>query len=243
MLESALHQAQGLIQLGLGAAHTRLIGVCSHGSRQGELPLLWGLCSHWVAQGERVLVLEGHVPESPTQPGLLGCLRAGAMEGDADTLDPAWQVWAAAQGLASLTPGPAAVATLFAHLSGFDVVLIYAPVASLVRTLAHTGLAPLLVLANPAVAPLPTYEAAKQLIAQAGLRATVANIAPPCALQRASSPAQVIQNCSQRFLGTDLPVVTLHLRDSRNGHDLDRLATRLLEQALSPDWAAGARVH
>lgn len=243
MLDSPLHQAQGLVQIGLAAARTHLLGVCSHGNRRGELPLLWGLCQHWVAQGERVLVLEAHVRESAEQPGLLACLQTGTPEADADALGPAWQVWAAAQGLASLPPGPAAVARLFAQLGRFDVVLVYAPVASLVRTLAHSGLSPLLVRTDDATPPLPTYEAAKRLIAQAGLRATVANIAPPGPVAGPSQPAHVIQTCSQRFLGTDLPVVTLKLRDSRNGRDLDRLATRLIEQALTPDLAPAQILH
>ena len=66
MLETCVNQGVGLQGIGLHAA-PRVIAMASHGSQEGELPLLWSLCSTLVDFGYPVAVLDATTTESLQQ--------------------------------------------------------------------------------------------------------------------------------------------------------------------------------
>lgn len=247
MLEAGVHQAAGLLALA-SPGGPRLVAVSSHGKQQGELPLLWGLCQTWVELGHSVLVLDGHAQESPQNPGLLQQLESPPGHCAAPGEAGSWTVMAGAHGLAELSISEAASAYLASLFPDFSVILVYADAALLTRLFKHSGLAPLVVLPPLRAASLSAYQAVKQLLLDAQLRPTVANIAlSPAAnaTMSALSPAQQLQHCAMNFLGYVIRPFTIHAssQDERWRDDLNRLALQLLENALILERNPTQQVH
>ena len=247
MLEPCVNQAAGLQILAPHAA-PRLVGVTSHGQQQGELPLLWGLCNTWVDMGFSVLVLDGHSQESAQNPGLSQLLdnpsgRLNETEGAIS-----WSVLPASLGfdrLASQGLSSSALGDLFQN---FAVVLIYADAGTMSRLLKRSGLEPLLIVAPLMSSSLTAYRALKQLLLDAQLRPTVANIVlSPVA--NATMPntfnAQHLQHCAMTFLGYAIRPITItaSARADSSQDDVNRLALQLLESAVFLERHPIERVH
>lgn len=247
MLEPGLSQAAGL-QIMAPHIAPRLVGVTSHGQQQGELPLLWGLCNTWVDMGFSVLVLDGHATESTQNPGLSQLLDNPQARFDDDADAASWAVLPAAAGFEQLAQQGFSTTTLGHLFPSYAVVLIYAGAATMTRLLKRSGLAPLLVVSPLKSSTLSAYQALKQLLLDAQLRPTVANIALPSAAQAImpnTSPAQHLQHCVQTFLGYAIRPLTIlasaHPDQAQDG--LTRLALELLENALLLERHPLQRMH
>ncbi len=247
MLEPYVNQAAGL-QLIAPQAASRLVGVTSHGQQQGELPLLWGLCNAWVDMGLSVMVLDGHTRESAHNLGLAQLLdNPQARFADDDVAD-SWAVLPAAAGFEQLGQRGFSATTLGELLPNYAVVLIYAGAATMTRLLKRSGLAPLLVVSPLKSSSLTAYQALKQLLLDAQLRPTVANIALPVAAN-ANMPnttqAHPLQHCAQTFLGYDLRplTITASAQADSSRDDISRLALELLESAVLLERHPLERMH
>lgn len=236
MLELGVNQAAGLLALAPQMA-PRLVAVASHGQQQGELPLLWGLCQTWVEMGLSVLVLDGHAQEAPHNPGLLQQIDSppGRSAGPDETGE--WSVLPAAQGFAALSKSIAPSALLGGLFPDFSVILVYASAVTMAGLFKHTGLAPVVVVPPLKASSLSAYQALKQLLLDAQLRPTVANIAlSPVANASMPnlSPAQQLQQCAMNFLGYTVRPITITAASHNEGwrDDLHRLALQMLENAL-----------
>lgn len=236
MLDLGVNQAAGLLTL---APHLgpRLVAVTSHGQQQGELPLLWGLCQTWVEMGLSVLVLDGHAQESLQNPGLLQHIDSPSGRCAEPNEVGVWSVLAAAQGFAELSKSIAAGGVLGRLFPDYSVILVYAGTATISGLFKHTGLAPLLVLPPLKASSLSAYQALKQLLLDAQLRPSVANIALSSVANAPMpnhSPAHQLQRCAMDFLGYAIRPITITAASQGEGwrDDLHRLALQLLENAL-----------
>jgi len=248
MLEPYVNQAAGL-QLMAPQAATRLVGVTSHGQQQGEMPLLWGLCNAWVELGLSVLVLDGHTRESAHNPGLAQLLdNPQTRFDDDDEAAECWTVWPAAAGFEQLGQSGFSASTLGALFPNYAVVLIYADAATMTRLLKRSGLAPLLVVSPLKSSTLSAYQALKQLLLEAQLRPTVANIVLPIAAH-ANMPdtthTHPLQHCAQTFLGYAIRPLTITASASaeRSCDGINRLALELLENAVLLERHPAERMH
>ena len=70
MLDLCADQGVGLRRIAMNSC-AKAIAVASHGSQNGELPLLWSLCTTLVELGHTVTVLDGTMEEQPNEPGLM----------------------------------------------------------------------------------------------------------------------------------------------------------------------------
>jgi len=245
MLDTFVSQAAGLQSLSPQLA-PKLIAVASHGQQQGELPLLWSLCTTWVDLGYPVAVLDGHAQETDQNPGLAQMLAdpMGHFQTDPDTVS--WLVLPAAQGFAALGEHGFNSASVGDLLQNHGVVLLYASAATLTPLLKGSGMEPLVVVAPLQAAALSAYQALKQLLVDAQLRPTVANIALGNQTKtHMTSPAQKLQNCAQNFLGLAIKPLTVSAsassEDSRD--EISRLALQLLENAMSLERHPMQRTH
>jgi hypothetical protein len=245
MLEPCINQAAGLQCLAPQLA-PKLIAVTSHGQQQGELPLLWSLCTTWVDMGLPVMVLDGHTLESDHNPGLLQMLAdpMGVFHDDHESV--AWTVLPAALGFANLAEAGFNSHTVGRLFQDYGVVLLYADAATLTSLVQGSGLTPLVVVAPLKTSSLSAYRALKQLLLDAHLRPTVANIAlVPNAPSAMTSPAQNLQDCARTFLGLDIKPLTVsataNADDSRD--EVNRLALQLLESAVFLERHPLPRTH
>ena len=247
MLEPYVNQAAGL-QLMAPQATSRLVGVTSHGQQQGELPLLWGLCSAWVEMGFSVLVLDGHAQESPHNPGLSQLLDNPQARFEGDDAAESWSVLPAANGFEQLAQRGFSATTLGELFPNYAVVLIYASAATMTRLLKRSGLAPLLVVSPLRSSTVSAYQALKQLLLDAQLRPTVANITLPSAAHATmpdTAQTHHLQHCAQTFLGYAIRPLTItasaRAENSRDG--INRLALELLENAVQLERHPLERMH
>jgi hypothetical protein len=245
MFDACINQAAGLQCLAPQLA-PKLVAVVSHGQQHGELPLLWSLCSTWVDMGLPVMVLDGHAQESEMNPGLVHKLTDPGAGIHEEQVAQAWTVLPAALGFEQLSePGfnSGMVADLFQN---YGVVLLYAGAATLTGLIKGTGLAPLLVVAPLKASSLTAYRALKQLLLDARVRPTVANIALVAnATATVSQPTQNLQDCAMTFLGLDIKPITLSaLAKADDSHDeINRLALQLLESAVFLERHPLPRTH
>jgi hypothetical protein len=247
MLEPYVNQAAGLQQMTPQAA-SRLVGVTSHGQQQGELPLLWGLCNAWVDMGFSVLVLDGHAQESAHNPGLSQLLANPQTRFEDDDGAISWSVLPAASGFDQLAQKGYSAATLGDLFPNYAVVLIYASASTMTRLLKRSGLVPLLVVSPLKSSSLSAYQALKQLLLDAQLRPTVANIALPNAANATmpnTSQAHPLQHCAHTFLGYDIrPLTITASAQADNSRDsINRLALELLESAVMLERHPLERMH
>jgi hypothetical protein len=245
MLDMGISQAAGLSSLARETA-PRLVAVVSHGQQQGELPLLWSLCSTWVDMGLPVVVLDGHSRESDGNPGLLQMLTETQGYGQGDSEPTPWSVLPAALGLNRLKDsvlGWQKVGALFPH---DGVVAVYADAPSLTTLLKGSGVSPLLLVPPLKAASLTAYQALKQLLLEAGLEPTVANIdLPTSRFAACASPGQTLQDCAQSFLGLSLRPLSLTAMASsdQSTEEINRMARRLLENAVMLEPHPADRTH
>lgn len=245
MLEPCINQAAGLQALAPQLA-PKLVAVTSHGEQQGELPMLWSLCTAWVDLGLSVMVLDGHKSETDHNPGLLHLLNDPMRHFHTEQEAVSLAVMPAAQGFEQLkTPGFNAhtVGHLFQN---YGIVLLYADASSLARLLKGSGLTPLLVVAPLASSSFSAYQALKELLLDAHLRPTVANITLPSRTTTAmTSPVQNLQHCAMTFLGLEIKPITVSAVasaiDSRD--EINGLALRLLENAVLMERQPIKRTH
>jgi hypothetical protein len=247
MLEPCVNQAAGLQGLALQPG-TRLVAVASHGSQQGEMPLLWSLCAAWVDLGFAVTVLDGQASESVQNPGLKQLLD-DPMGRVFDEHDPlSWSVLAASQGLRQLASRGLSLDNLGALFPNFGVILIYADAPTLALILKGSGIAPLLVVAPLKASSLTAYQALKQLLLDAQLQPTVANIAlatPATTSMQIARPFQHLQDCAKAFLGYSVKplTVTAGSQSGIAGDGVGRLALQLLENAKFLERHPITRAH
>jgi hypothetical protein len=124
------------------------------------------------------------------------------------------------------------------------VVVVYADAPNLTALLKGSGLSPLLLVPPLKSASLTAYQALKQLLLDAELEPTVANIDLPAPrFTTRASPGQTLQDCAQSFLGLSLRPLSLTAmaNSDQSNEEITRLARRLLENAvmLEPhpaDW-------
>ena len=245
MLEPSMNQAAGLQGLSLHIA-PKLIAIASHGSQQGELPLLWSLCTKWVDMGFPVAVLDGHARESDENPGLLQSMAdpLGHVPEDQDTA--AWSVVPAAVGLAYLEDAGFDLDSIGHCFKKFAVVVIYATAEVLSGLLKDSGMSPLLVVTPLKASSLTAYQAMKQLLLNAHLHPTIANIAlvnNNSAIR--AQPTQNLQNCAMTFLGLTIKPITVSAASTGEAAhgDMNRLALQLLESAVHLERQPISRKH
>jgi len=247
MLDPCVNQAAGL-QVMAPPKAPRLVGVTSHGEQQGELPLLWGLCSSWVEMGFSVLVLDGHARESAQNPGLSQLLDnpLGRLSEQEDAVS--WSVLPAGLGFERLSRQALSPSMLGELFQNYAVVLVYADADGMTRLLKRSGVAPLLIVSPLRSSSLSAYRALKQLLLDAQLRPTVANIALST-VAHATMPitpqTQHLQRCAMTFLGYAIrPItITVSARADSCSDDISRLALELLENAVLLERHPFERVH
>jgi len=247
MLDTAINQATGLQGL---AAHAtpRLMAVASHGQQQGDLPVLWGLCDSLTEQGLSVVVLDGHACESYENPGLNQLLDDPTGRIGDDTGASSWAVVPARTGFERLHACGLSADNVGCLLQNYSVVLIYADATTLAQLVKDTGLSPLLVVTPQKSSTLTAYKALKQLLLDAHLRPTVANIAidsNAATSMPSLTPFQYLQDCAETFLGYSFRPITI-TATSRAGEsrtDINRLALQLLENAIVLERHVIKRMH
>ena len=247
MLESCVHQAAGLQSLALQVS-PRLIAVTSHGQQQGELPLLWGLCASWADMGFPVIVLDGHTLETPKNPGLAQLLDNPLERFHDEEGSVSWSVIPAASGFERLSNAGFSSATVGELFQNYAVVLIYANADTMIHLLKGTALTPLLVVSPLKSSSLTAYKALKQLLLDAQLKPTVANITlvpNAIASMPSPSPAQLLQDCAATFLGYSVKplTITASARAESSRDDINRLALQLLENAVLLERYPTGRAH
>lgn len=240
MLETCVNQGVGLQGIGLHAA-PRVIAMASHGSQEGELPLLWSLCSTLVDFGYPVAVLDATTTESPDNPGLAQLLDHGGWHGEDHDSLRSCSVIPAALGLQRLCTQNPAQGALLDPLGGllqnFGVIVIYACADVLTLLLPGTGIEPLLTVSSLKTSPVSAYRALKQMLLNAKLRPTMASIVSEPFLNASmteSTPIKNLQECAMTFLGYRLDSLAVHTQQpgERRSDDMSRLALRLLENAM-----------
>lgn len=248
MLEPCVNQAAGLQSL-LAQAVPRLVAVASHGQQQAELPLLWALCNSWVDMGLSVLVLDGHAQESANNTGLTQLFDNPLERCQGANESIAWSVLPAAQGFARLCAQALPAAALGELFQNYSVVLVYASASTMTGLFKNSGLEPLLVLPPLKSSSLTAYQALKQLLLEARLRPTVANIALSSVASPSmpnSAPSNHLQQCAMAFLGYQVRPITVSAGAPATDSTQDgihRLSLQLLENALMLERHAAQRVH
>ena len=240
MLDMCVNQGAGLQSIALQSA-PRVIAMASHGDQQGELPLLWSLCSTLVGFGYPVAVLDATTAESDDNPGLAQLLEDGCWRGDESTEPLSWSVIPAALGLQRLYTQQSGQGLPLDPLGGlfqnFGVIVIYARADILTLLLPGSGIEPLLTVSPVKMSSVTAYQALKQMLLNAKLRPTVANItSEPFSKPSMAKPSPLknLQECAMTFLDyrlDSLAVRALQPQECRT-EDMHRLASRLLENAM-----------
>lgn len=240
MLELCVNQGAGLQAIGMQTS-PRVIAIASHGSQDGELPLLWSLCATLMNFGHSVAVLDATTVESASNPGLEQLLNEDGWHNESNGAPQAWSVVPAAQGLRRLCALTAADETrlnpLSALFQNFDVIAIYASAEVLTGLLAGTGVEPLLTVSHGKLSAVTAYQALKHMLLNAKLRPTIASIGSESfstSVAAKRSPVKNLQDCAMTFLDyriDSMAVPELKLQDGPSDH-MNRLALRLLENAV-----------
>lgn len=244
MLDAESHQAAGLSLLACEQS-PRIVAVASHGDARGELPLLWQLCAAWTALDYPVAVLDGHLAESDARPGLAQLLAdredSGPLERAVREAD--WPILPAALGLAGLVSdttvrspvdGCEQARRLCDTLHGYELIVLYAPPATLSRTLRGSVISPLLPVSGEPAALISAYHALKQLLNLGRLRPTIISVMGNSSLSTRVAGHGVsrnLQDCARDFLACEVPALTL---DPERTDEMQGLALRTLEQGLRP---------
>lgn len=251
MLETFTNQAAGLQGIALQTA-PRVMAMASHGNQQGELPLLWRLCATLTDLGYPVVVLDANALESPDNPGLSQRLADESCRGDDFDEPGAWSVLPSALGLQQLASQAhrhgQTLEPLADVLTSYGVIVIYARAEVLTQLLPGSSIEPLLTVSPVKMSSVTAYQALKQMLLEAGLRPTVANIAVGSNFGRSMAtqlPVHHLQECALAFLGYRLDALTIRAQqpDDDVTEDIHRLALRLLENAMPLSRQPAARSH
>lgn len=262
---AADHQAAGLAAMAATVA-PRLAALAGHGDRKSEMPLLLQLCSVWAKLGYSLLVLDAHVQESDSAPGLLQFLEEEADFSPAQFAPGAgagvsWGIVPAAKGLRALRdmigdngtagasakdggnstgPGLRRARRLTGLFPNYELIVLYAHAQELALDFQNSGLSPLLPVSVQDAALLSAYQGLKQMLGMGKLRPTIVTVmdAPTLSERMAGhSISRNLQNCARDFLACEMPALTVSLDDEA---EMQRLALRTLEAALQPVAAPGA---
>ena len=240
MLDTSLNQGAGLHSIPCPAL-ARVIAVASHGDSQSELPLLWNLCIALASMSTGPLaVLDGTTPESIEHPGLSHFLEDGHKPYESRCGQPAWDVIPAARGLEKLCQQPRlgmqALNNLGNLLRSHGTIVMYAPADLLGTLMADSGAHPLLLVSSTRTSRVTAYQSLKRMLLNCGLRPTIATMvvdSRQSALNAGQALSNNLQDCAMYFLGYKLDVTTLPVDPDSFPNDMNRLAVRLLESALS----------
>jgi hypothetical protein len=243
MHDRPFHQATGL----LGTARLnppRLMALVSHGDEQAELPLLWRLCSAFVELGYPVSVLDGTTLECADNPGLSHVLDY-AFWRSTPTDVPSWTVIPAALGLQTLCALPDHSSSHLHELGSLfpaeTAIIMYGRADILSTLLQGSGVQPVLAVSSAKAPLLSGYLALKRLLLQGRITPTTVTVDAADATDSASKAtvsaqhvAHSLEDCAKYFLHYDLHPhrITLPPSDAPAGHDVERLALRMLESAL-----------
>lgn len=237
MLDASHTQGAGLTAMA-NHAMPRLMAVASHGDAQSEMQLLWRLCAALTELPVGPLVvLDGTVTESASNPGLADMLRGGSRAAHQPNDDSTWRVIPSFAGLNQLcydTSHEPALHRLARLLRNQGVVMVYAKAEVLGSLLAGSGVEPLLAVSTQHASRITAYQALKRMLLNAELRPTIAAMVHG-PLREALAAGQVLssslQNCAMQFLGYKLNALTLSTDADTPSPDMLQLATRLFERA------------
>jgi hypothetical protein len=251
------NQAAGLAALAVESS-PRIVALAGHEDARSELPLLMQLCAAWTNLDYPLVVLDAHVSETDAVPGLSQLLR-GDEDFSAAVLSnsaTAWPIVPAALGLEQLlddaaeplkTTGKAPARVLDAGqerarqlaalFPGYELILVYAPAATLARVWQGSNLSPLLPVSVQESALLSAYQALKQMLSLGKLRPTIVTVMQDAALTTRMSGHNIsrnLQECARDFLACETPALTVC---PDRPEEMQRLALRSLEAGLQPqDW-------
>jgi hypothetical protein len=239
MHDLPLNQAVGL--LGLAAPQApQLVAVVAHGDARTEQPLLWQVSSALTELGYGVTVLDASVTETMDQPGLIQLLDCSFGHGPLEEDGPAWKVLPAALGLQSLCAMGVKPAHSLQRLGDAfqanEMIVLYAGVDTLIQLLSDSELRPLLSVSGEKSSLLTSYLALKRLLRKGRLEPTILNMMQDDTQGKsAAGVAHALRECARNFLAYDLKPIRIDpsQNDARMDVDMRRLATRLLENALS----------
>ncbi|MBT0569540.1 hypothetical protein KIK84_04325 [Curvibacter sp. CHRR-16] len=234
MLEAPLHQAAGLIRLGVHHS-PKLLAMVSHGDENAELPLLLRLCTNMVELGYPVVVLDGTAMESNDNPGLEQALQ-GLESGWSSLETPGWNIIPAGLGLLSLAArnrgvlGWNGVHALFGHHA---VVVVYATATVLTPLFTGSEVRPVIALSRAKTSLLTSYVALKRVLTKGHLQPLVVHVrqATP---DNSPSPVTGLQEYTRQFLQYEFSAIELDIdsaEDNSADTDVQRLALGLLETA------------
>jgi hypothetical protein len=253
------NQAAGLAALAVESS-PRIVALAGHEDARSELPLLMQLCAAWTNLDYPLVVLDAHVSETDQVPGLSQLLR-GDEDFSAAVLSnspTAWPIVPAALGLEqlmedayakpagngaakALDAGQERARQLAALFPGYELILVYAPAATLARVWQGSNLSPLLPVSVQESALLSAYQALKQMLSLGKLRPTIVTVMQDAALTTRMSGHNIsrnLQECARDFLACETPALTVC---PDRPEEMQRLALRSLEAGLQPqDWDLSA---
>lgn len=247
MLDDWITQGVGLQRLATPAP-LRIVTIASHGDKASELQLLWSLCTTWSHLGYSIAMLDATVSESPAQPGFEQLLE-GAYWDEGPENGNAWSILSAARGLVRLRQQAAdnkfplhLVPNLFPQN---DILVVYADTDAIVSFFPDSGMEPLLTISSQKNALLAAYQNVKHLLLNARLRPTIVTLVDHAAPAMtspttATQPTKKLQDCTQEFLGQQIPAIVLETANERGRASaaMERLSLLLLENAITLERTA-----
>lgn len=240
MLEISVNQAAALQGLA-GQAAPRLMALASHTEPLAEMSLLWGLCATLVSFEQPVVVLDGSSAESATNPGLMQILQPENWPGVCASTSASCAVIPARVGLGRLCAQALALGSPLHRLGGlwqgFGAVIVYASGALLSQLLQHSGVAPMVLVADAELSALSAYQAIKQMRLQAQLEPVIVNLVDDLDdvnAEAASAALHKLQHCAKVFLNYTAASLVVHVDPAQEvrADDIQRLALQLLEQGV-----------
>lgn len=234
MLEAPLHQAAGLVKLGMHHS-PKLLAMVSHGDENAELPLLLRLCTNMVELGYPVVVLDGTAMESNDNPGLEQTLQ-GLENGWMSLETPSWNIIPSGLGLLSLASrnrgvlGWNGIHALFGHHS---VVIVYATATVLTPLFTGSEVRPVIALSRTKTSMLTSYVAFKRVLTKGHLQPLVVHVRQNHS-GSSPNPVQGLQEHTRQFLQHEFSAIELDINsaeDDSADSDVQRLALGLLETA------------
>lgn len=240
MLETSVNQGAALQGLA-GQAAPRVMALASHTEALAEMSLLWSLCATLVSFEQPVVVLDGSSAESAANPGLLQLLQPENWPGVCVNMSSSCAVIPACVGLERLCAQTLAVGSPLHSLGGlwqdFGAVILYASGALLSRLLQHSGVAPMVLVANAELSALTAYQAIKQMRVQSQLEPVIVNLVDELDEangETASAALRKLQHCTKAFLNYTATSLVVHVDPAQEARadDIQRLALQLLEQGV-----------
>ena len=243
MLDLCADQGVGLRRIAMNSC-AKAIAVASHGSQNGELPLLWSLCTTLVELGHTVTVLDGTMEEQPNEPGLMQILDAQHWQHGTRMDNGYWSVLPAARGLQRICQSSSGAAPSLEKLNGLfeidEIVIVFAHGDLLSKVLINSDVQPLLAVSHIPMSLMTAYRALKQMLTAAQIRPLIATVSTDATLQPVTShplPGKALTDCARNFLGCNLrsPLIAKLPEGDTTSPSINRLVTRMLETAMPLD--------